>query len=268
MHKISQKSEQISFSITNSTSPKPDNSKEIEEALNICSMNISVMRNKLQEINLKEQEEDDKRRRKNESLGSLFTSLFKGPSTDHSNANHPILEHLRLILQFLEIRVGRGTEDLESYKTRRKNRELLMNQSTIRNNIKPSFSSPTYQNASVPNNPSAKNSSDDQLMSMLQVENTRMLEEMARGLFETLNTTESQVLEISRLQSTLQSHLTVQHDLTCRLFDDSITTFEDTKKGNEYLKKSAKEGSLMRKFLVALILSMSLLLLLLNYFNK
>ena len=103
---------------------------------------------------------------------------------------------------------------------------------------------------------------------MLQVENTRMLEEMSRGLFETLNTTESQVLEISRLQATLQSHLTVQHDLTCRLFEDSISTVEDTKKGNEYLRRSGKEGSLMRKFLVTLILFMSLLLLLLHYFNK
>ena len=230
-------------------------------------MNISVMRKRLQDVILKEKEESGRRRGKINDVGSMFTSWFKGPSEDVDElSHHPIHEHLRLILSFLEGRVGRITEDLEVYKARRRTREMLMNQSTISKPIKPtpasaSFSSYTNTNQSV-------NAPNDQVMSMLQVENTKMLEEMSRGLFETLNTTESQVLELSRLQATLQNHLTIQHDLTCRLFEDSITTVEDTKKGNEYLRRSGKDGSLMRKFLVALILGMSLLLLLLHYFNK
>ena len=139
-----------------------------------------------------------------------------------------------------------------------------MNQSSNRTTLKPAV---PIRNPLNPVNTGAS-SADDQVMTMLKVENTRMIEEMSRGLFETLNTTESQVLEISRLQATLQSHLTVQHDLTCRLFEDSVATVNDTKKGNEYLKKNGKDGSLMRTFLVSLILGMSLLLLLLHYFNK
>ena len=199
------------------------------------------------------------------SVGSLFTSWFKGPSEDTAeSSHHPVFEHLRLVLSFLKIRVGRITEEMEAYKTRRRNRELLMNQSSNRTTLKPAV---PIRNPLNPVNTGAS-SADDQVMTMLQVENTRMIEEMSRGLFETLNTTESQVLEISRLQATLQSHLTVQHDLTCRLFEDSVATVNDTKKGNEYLKKNGKDGSLMRTFLVSLILGMSLLLLLLHYFNK
>lgn len=227
------------------------------------------MRKKLQETILKGQEEELSvlRRRK-----SLFTSWFGGGQTDDIGElpHHPIYEHLRLVLSFLEIRVGRLTEEMETYKTRRRNRESLMNPNSIRSN-KPSTSISARNSSPSPSAITGTGngtSGNDQVMSMLQVENTRMLEEMSRGLFETLSTTESQVLELSRLQSTLQSHLTIQHDLTCRLFDDSLTTVDATIKANDYLRRSGKEGSVMRKFLVAMILGMSLLLLLLHYFNK
>lgn len=229
------------------------------------------MRRKLQETISRRQEELLASNRNK----SLFSSWFGGASEDTAETpNHPIYEHLRLVLSFLEIRVGRLTEEMEVYKARRRNRELLMNPSRVSamsmNNNNTNKMSTSTNNSITDNNTSSTGNStkNDQVMSMLQVENTRMLEEMSRGLFETLSTTESQVLELSRLQSTLQSHLTIQHDLTCRLFDDSITTVDATAKGNEYLRRSGKEGSVMRKFLVAMILGMSLLLLLLHYFNK
>jgi syntaxin 18 len=103
---------------------------------------------------------------------------------------------------------------------------------------------------------------------LLQVENDRLLEEMSRGLFESLSSTETQVLELARLQATLQNHLTHQHDLTCRLFEDSITSVEETRRGNEYLRRNRESGATMRKFLVAAILGLSALLLMLHYFNK
>lgn len=225
------------------------------------------MRKKLQETILKGQEEELSllRRRK-----SLFTSWFGGVQSDDISQlpHHPIYEHLLLVLSFLEIRVGRLTEEMETYKTRRRNRESLMNPNSIRSN-KPSTNIIARNTSPSAITGTANGTSgNDQVTSMLQVENTRMLEEMSRGLFETLSTTESQVLELSRLQSTLQSHLTIQHDLTCRLFDDSLTTVDATVKANDYLRRSGKEGSVMRKFLVAMILGMSLLLLLLHYFNK
>lgn len=223
--------------------------KEIDEALNICSMNISVLKQRLEDF-------------KNKTISSnkpdyFFSKLFQ--SKIISLVDDPILEHCRLVVLFLEGRVGRITEDFESYKTRKKNREKMLYTPGIeKKRVAAVYTPPAI----------SKSSTNDETMSMLQVENTRMIEEMSRGLLEALSSTESQILEIARLQSTLQSHLSMQHDLTCRLFEDSISTVQDTRKGNEYLKKSGKDSSTMRKFLVFLILLMSLLLLLLHYFNK
>ena len=285
LKEISQKSEQFNFSSfstnnrntsTTAKTTETTTTETIEEALNICSMNVSIMKKKLEEF-------------KEEKVKILKTSsfllkLFKPPILN----SNPILEHCKLVILFLESRIGRITEDLEIYKLRKRNREKILMSSqeskkstggyagggytggytggystgqghaigqghttTFTNNVNVDTPTPT---------PSAN--------AMLQMENTRMIEEISRGLFETLSTTETQILEISRLQTTLQSHLSIQHDLTCRLFDDSITTVQDTQKGNEYLKKTGNDSSTMRKFLVTLILSMSLLLLLLHYFNK
>ena len=179
--------------------------------------------------------------------------------------------------------MGWLTEELESYKTRKRNRESLLklknSEQKYTSDYKPydqsevsttraTRATTTKTTSSTTTTSSTSSGSPGQSQMQLQVENDRMLEEMSRGLFETLSTTESQVLEIARLQSTLQSHLNVQHDLTCRLFDDSIRTIEDTRKGNDYLKRSGKDGSSMRKFLVGLILGMSLLLLMLHYFSS
>lgn len=230
-------------------------------------MNISIMRKKLEEF------KDEKVKQTDGS--SFFSKLF------NSNPNivtNPILEHVRLVILFLESRIGRITEDLESYKLRKKNREKLLSIQEEKNSYTSTFGNKVTLGTSVNTtnthntttnaHNTTTNTLNDLTMSMLQVENTRMIEEMSRGLFETLSSTETQILELSRLQSTLQSHLSMQHDLTCRLFEDSITTVQDTKKGNEYLRKTGKDSSTMRKFLVTLILSMSLLLLLLHYFNK
>lgn len=233
-------------------------------------MNISIMRKKLEEFKEGTMKPTDG--------SSFFSKLFNSNNNNNDDVltSKPILEHCRLVILFLESRIGRITEDLESYKLRKRNREKLL---SVQQEKKPTYTMGTLGNSASKadivntatntlNNTTPTNTTNDLTMSMLQVENTRMIEEMSRGLFETLSSTETQILEISRLQSTLQSHLSMQHDLTCRLFEDSITTVQDTRKGNEYLKKTGKDSSTMRKFLVTLILSMSLLLLLLHYFNK
>lgn len=224
-------------------------------------MNISILSKKLQsEIGSKQNNPKSK---------GFFSSWISREAQQAGQQPHPILEHCKLVLTFLEGRVGRMTEELEAIKTRKKNRESILsgNSNGSMNGIKKQYTS-TMPTSTSPSTNNSNNPVDGQIMQMLQVENSRMIEEMSRGLFETLSSTESQVLEISRLQATLQNHLTVQHDLTCRLFEDSVTTVEDTRKGNEYLRKSGKDGSLMRKFLVGLILGMSVLLLLLHHFNK
>lgn len=222
------------------------------------------MRKKLEEFK-------DEKVKQTDGGSSFFSKLFNSTS---NNVTNPILEHVRLVILFLESRIGRITEDLESYKLRKKNREKLLSIQEEKNSYTSTLGNKATLNTlgTTGNTTNAlnitTNTLNDLTMSMLQVENTRMIEEMSRGLFETLSSTETQILELSRLQSTLQSHLSMQHDLTCRLFEDSITTVQDTKKGNEYLRKTGKDSSTMRKFLVTLILSMSLLLLLLHYFNK
>jgi hypothetical protein len=258
LKEISQKSDPVNFSFSiNKTTPLNSNDKtrEIEEALNICSMNVTIMRRKLEEF------EEGARNRSN-SKGSFLSKLFNSSPQNFKITSKPILEHSRLVILFLEGRIGRITENLEAYKLRKRSREKLLSVKQEKEK-KVVFTANTNNNINT-----ISSTSTDPKLSMLQVENTRMIEEMSRGLFETLSSTESQILEISRLQSTLQNHLSMQHDLTCRLFEDSITTAQDTQKGNEYLKKTGKDSSTMRKFLVTLILTMSLLLLLLHYFNK
>ena len=258
LKKLKEISVKVNFSFsTNKTTTGDSTIKEIEEALNICSMNISIMRKRLEDF--KTETEAEK-----ENL-SIFKKLFQ--SSDRTKTTDSILEHCRLVILFLESRVGRITEDLETHKTRKKNRDRLLYEQnrTIDVTYKDYLNSNQSTNNNTISSTNTNNTNDNML---LQVENTRMIEEMSRGLFETLSSTETQILEISRLQSTLQSHLTMQHDLTCRLFDDSVTTVQETQKGNEYLKRTGKESSTMRKFLVTLILLMSLLLLLLHYFNK
>lgn len=229
-------------------------------------MNTSIMKKKLEEF-------------KGEHIKRLETSflskLFKPTTSNPIINSNPILEHCRLVILFLESRIGRITEDLEIYKLRKKNREKILSlQQESKKYTTGQATGYTGYTGSIRDTrdtgyiTDAPTTPTIDANAMLQVENTRMIEEISRGLFETLSTTESQILEISRLQLTLQSHLSIQNDLTCRLFDDSMTTVQDTQKGNEYLKKTGKDSSTMRKFLVTLILSMSLLLLLLHYFNK
>ena len=236
----------MSSSSSNPTGP-------IEEALNICSMNVSILgkqlNNKIEYFEGKEHE------------SSYYWPWSLKKKVDSKNPI--IMEHCKLVLSFLQNRIGKITEDLEALKTRKKNRESLLNNFT-----KKSSNLNFRSSSSSTNTSSFTTTTSDNDQMMLQVENSRMIEEMSRGLLETLSTTESQVLQVSRLQSTLQSHLTVQHDLTCRLFDDSINTVQDTRKGNEYLRRAGKEGSVMRRFLVTLILGMSALILLLHYFNR
>jgi hypothetical protein len=197
----------------------------------------------------------------NDNSFSWWKSKNKNSSADSS-----ISEHCRLVVLFLEGRIGRVTEDLERHRQRRRERDNFMfindKNSKSLNALSASASAINTTTESC----SDRNNVNGQLA--LQMENSRLIEEMTRGLFETLSSTESQVLEVSRLQGTLQSHLQAQHDLTCRLFEDSQTTFEETRRGNEYLKRSGKDSSLMRRFLVSLILFMTLLLVLLHYFNK
>lgn len=276
---LSQKAEEYSFS-SDSTRLKSNRYKEIEEALNICSMNVSILRKKLvNEESVFDNNNNDKNAKS--SVYSWFTQ--SKTLTTSTPTISPLLEHCELVLFFLESRIGRISSDLAGHEQRRKEREMLLSRSTYNSNA--AYNSTGYgsgmsasakgttnntfiNTVNTNKNVDIHSQSHSQQQQQLQLENSRMIEEMSRGLFETLSTTESQILEISRLQSTLQTHLTIQHDQTLRLFEESLSTVTETKKGNEYLRKSGKDGSMMRKFLVSLMLLLSLLLLFLHYYTS
>lgn len=216
-------------------------------------MNISILRKKLNE---KEEEESNT---SNKGYYSWFTS-----TQQRSSRSSPLIEHCELVLFFLESRIGRISGELDGQQRRRKERERLIYSSTRIKSTSASVSKSNGHNVPYDDNSAHTSSAHT---TQLQLENSRMVEEMSRGLFESLNSTETQILEISRLQSTLQTHLTIQHDQTVRLFEDSISVVSETRRGNEYLRRSGKEGSAMRRFLVGLILLMSLLLLFLHYYK-
>ena len=223
-------------------------------------MNLSILRNRLSDL----ESEIGNKNKKQKSEGFISSWFSTQTSPQIQNRPNPMTEHCRLVLSFLEGRIGRVSEDFESFKRRQKNRENILN------SVQKIDGTPKKIIKSIPLESSEYTDSTTnqyQTQTQLQLENSEMIEEMSRGLFETLSTTESQVLEISRLQTTLQSHLSIQYDQTCRLFEDSQATFRETKRGNEYLKKSREDSSVMRRFLVGLIILMSFILLLLHYFN-
>lgn len=95
----------------------------------------------------------------------------------------------------------------------------------------------------------------------LQVENSQLSAE----LFSTLAATESSILHLARLQSTLQSHLQLQHDLTLRLCDESAVVEAEVRKGNQFLRRAGESSSMGRRVLVVMMLGASVVLLLLHY---
>lgn len=220
----------------------------------------------------------------NAKASSSIYTWFKHSKTPSSKTVSSLLEHCKLVLFFLESRIGRISSELAGHEERRREREMLLSRSGYMGygsginasgygsgmSSKQSSGNPFVNdtNSNVHANDHPSHSSKNCQQEQLQLENSKMIEEMSRGLFETLSTTETQILEISRLQSTLQTHLTIQHDQTLRLFEESLSTVSETRKGNEYLRRSGKDGSMMRKFLVSLILILSLLLLFLHYYTR
>lgn len=280
---LPRKMEIISFTTT--TTAKPENKlKEIEEALNICSMNISILRKKLSEK--ESQAEGIYQREKGTGYFTWFTTSPATTTTSNSQkSSNPILEHDKLILFFLESRIGKISGDLDFQQRRKRERERILTKSARvhgsssvnsahtsnlhSRNIVHASSDPSGLGI-VQHDPShdiASTATQSAHQIQLQVENSRMIEEMSRGIFESLSNTETQILEISRLQNTLQTHLTIQHDQTVRLFEDSLEVIRETRKGNEYLRRSGQDGSMFRKFLVVLILVMTLILIFLHYYN-
>ena len=197
---------------------------------------------------------------------SLFSRLI---NAGNNPASAPLLlQHCQIVLEILENSIGRLTESLESYKKRMKRPERIQLdlQPEWKRTFKPetiSSNPPTTvlpSTHSAPSSPTTPPTHTEQAM-LLERENSQLFSEMTSQLASI----ESQILTISRLQSTLTTHLRTQHEATQQLFSQSESVHADLQRGNELLKRVRDDGSLGRRILVFLILGASLVLLLLHY---
>jgi syntaxin 18 len=74
-------------------------------------------------------------------------------------------------------------------------------------------------------------------------------------------------MEISQLQSTLESHVVAQSEEISRLHDESIRTTETVRSGNQQLKKVTQAGVEFRNFMIFFMLILSFTLLFLHWYD-
>lgn len=191
----------------------------------------------------------------------FFKSLFSAKESRPQPKEALLVEHCELVCKFLKGRMGRLTEKIELYKQRKQSRT---SSTTIRQRHVSTMLPMTTTLSSLSSSTSTPVSTTDALQLQLQLENSQLTSQ----LFSDLATTETTILHIARLQSTLQSHLEMQHDLTCRLFEESEQVDGDLGKGNKYLKRAAQDSLIGRKILVLLMLGASIILLLLHYLKQ
>ena len=200
-------------------------------------------------------------------LARLWGARTAAPAVPpDARPSQSLLEHCGLVLGYLEAFNGRVTEALEAHKLKQKQRERLLQAPRPSPSYLPSKAAPGLEGA--PAAPGREGAPAAPQQSMLQLENTRMMEEMANELLRGLASTEAQVLELARLQASLQTHLHAQFLTAARIFDDSAQCLHDTHTGNAYLRRTAKDSSAGARLFVLVVLLLGLVLLLLHHFRQ
>ncbi|KAJ7667929.1 snare protein syntaxin 18/UFE1 [Mycena polygramma] len=126
----------------------------------------------------------------------------------------------------------------------------------------------TPQFADIP--PPSDDEDDDIELSASQIlqfetENANMLRN-AQDNLESVQQAESRLMEISALQMELVTHLTMQTEVTERLYEDAIATTSMVEKGNVQLKEAKRRGKDGRLFILVFLIGASLSLLFLHYY--
>lgn len=75
------------------------------------------------------------------------------------------------------------------------------------------------------------------------------------------------VLELSAIMSQISNELTTQGEAVQLISDEAVASRENVRAGTRELQKAVARPSLMKKFVVGLIASATLLLLLLDWFS-
>lgn len=222
---------------------------DIDQGLNICTATLALLRQRLQKI--REQRASHLARKQ-----SLFRA-WTGETPVEGLPTTALLEHCELVVEYLEALNGRITEKLELHRQKQKKRAALLASTPIAS---------TYQQR--PSLPPPPPSSPHEGQQLLQLENSRMVEEAANELLGTLANTEAQVLELARLQATLQAHLHAQFLTAARIFDDSEQSVLDTQKGNTYLRKAAKDSSFGTRIFVFVVVMLAVALALMHHLRS
>lgn len=97
-------------------------------------------------------------------------------------------------------------------------------------------------------------------------ENAELLSSMSSTLSSVLRA-ESSLSEISQLQSSLVTHLSVQAETIDRLYDDTIASVSEVKRANVELKKAKERAGDARIFLMVFLVGSSLALLFVHWYK-
>ncbi|KAI3646361.1 hypothetical protein MP228_009289 [Amoeboaphelidium protococcarum] len=100
---------------------------------------------------------------------------------------------------------------------------------------------------------------------MLELENAEMLEDLL-AMETQVQQTERTLLEISQLQTQLESHIGSQAEQINYLYTEAHQTTDTVKKGNVVLKKTLQYGVTWRNFVLLYFLVLSLTLLFLHWY--
>jgi hypothetical protein len=278
----------------------------MEQALNICTANLALLGKRLRAIREDVAARETRRARGSGVLSWIVGGKSADPKDMPDAANLPsqsLLEHCRLVVESLEKTSGLLTETLEAHKQWQRKRAALLHHGPsfaldggsgrdadinrtrdkgtgIRRrdvNAQSQGGADAHRDVNALGSSSARRDVDAHTASdthrdahvqsqqiLLQTENTHLVEE----LLGSLASTESQVLEIARLQAALSAHLAAQFHLTARIFEESVEASEDTRKGNAHLRRAGNDSAFGRRAFVAVVCSLALVLLLLHYFRQ
>lgn len=103
----------------------------------------------------------------------------------------------------------------------------------------------------------------DKQLQELALENDHLLREYT-DMQRELNTAQTSINEIARLQTTLQEQLVYQATQIDRLFDEAVSTTETVRKANVHLGQAAGHQSASVRFFLYFVLLATLFLLLLH----
>ncbi|EJU06248.1 hypothetical protein DACRYDRAFT_44770 [Dacryopinax primogenitus] len=102
---------------------------------------------------------------------------------------------------------------------------------------------------------------------LFEQENAAILRS-AESVLAQVQRAEASLSEIGALQSELVHHLTMQTEMTDRLFEEAVATQAEVERGNQQLKRAKERGGDARRWLLVFLIGATLALLFLHYYSS